>query len=136
MKQSVNQRWKFWIRREKIRRRKMVNLVFLISPLILLIVWWRGCVELEKRAVIKCEEEYNLSFAGVISNYQTNILAERSTFMLNDSIEITIPRSKKEVFVSNGDTIVKERGTHSYLVRWRYPSTAQRVFTFTMRCRD
>ena len=56
-------------------------------------------------------------FEGVISNYKTDILAERSTFNLNDTISITIPRNSKEMYLNDHDTILKVKDTNLYIVK-------------------
>lgn len=57
------------------------------------------------------------SFQGAVANYKTGILAIRSTFLLDDSVEITIPGSSKEVYLQDGDTVFKLLNTSVYIVK-------------------
>ena len=78
--------------------------------------------------------EKNLFFQGVVSNYTSDVFAETSTFLLNDSVRITIPRNSKEVFLSNGDTVFKWKDTSVYVVR-RDLHWPHAIDTFFFNCR-
>ena len=87
--------------------KKGLSVSYIVAPVIILFIWWRGCERIEKRFMAKCTLEKTLSFEGVVSGYKTDIFSEESTFLLNDTIRITIPRNSKEVSLHDGDTVKK-----------------------------
>jgi hypothetical protein len=90
---------------------------YLLTPVILIFALTKACNRVDKHYAAKCSQEKTLSFEGVITNYKTNIRAETSTFNLNDSFLITIPRSSKEMYINNDDTITKIKGANMYIVK-------------------
>lgn len=93
-------------------------ILILLSPVVVLYFLdelWKSADRQQRR---KCRREAALQFSGIVSQYTTDVFAETSTFCLNDSIGIQIPRSTKELFLSEGDTVFKDRGTNRYVV-WR-----------------
>ncbi len=98
---------------------------------------FRTCKIVDKRYEIKCQLEKTLSFEGIISNYKTDILAEKSTFYLNDTIFITVPRNSKELSLMDYDTIIKANGSNLYIVKrhilWK-GQTKQKIDTFVFAC--
>jgi len=99
--------------------RKILNVAFILAPITFLFIGWRACKRADKQYDAKCKLERTMQFEGVVSNYKTDIFAEKSTFLLNDTTQIIIPRSSKEVGLHNGDTVTKVAGQNVYLVRWQ-----------------
>ena len=95
----------------------IMNLVIGVSTLVIAIFYWRACEEFEKEYVKACTKEKDLEFFGIVSNYTSNVYKGTASFNLNDtSAFYTIPRSLKAMPLSEGDTILKKRGTNIYIV--------------------
>jgi hypothetical protein len=98
----------------------VIRLTYSLAIIALLFYWWATCNRIDKKYAARCVTERTLQFEGVVSNYQTDIFAEQSTFLLNDSAKISIPRSSKEIPLQDGDTITKLVGQNSYIIRWSH----------------
>jgi len=112
-------------------------IVYLTVPAILLLVFWKACNRAEKSYSVKCHKERPMAFEGVITNYKTDVLAEKSTFNLNDSISMTIPRNSKEMYLNDHDTIMKVKDTNLYIVKRSTLWTGQerkKIDTFNFNC--
>ena len=99
--------------------KKILTIAYIVAPVIFLFVWWRACERVDRQYNAKCKQERAQHFEGIVSNYKTDIFAEKFTFLLNDTIQVTIPRSSKEVGLRDGDTVTKVAGQNIYLVRWK-----------------
>ena len=97
--------------------KKTTNLLTLIFLFIVLIFFWKAKNNANKNEINKSDIEKKISFSGTISKYKTDIFAEKSTFIIDDSISITIPRNSKELFLNNGDEITKTKGNNFYIVK-------------------
>jgi hypothetical protein len=106
-------------------------LLVFIAPFVVLFLLNQVNIRITKREYNKWKKEKLIQFEGVVSDYKTDIRKEESSFLLNDSIRIIIPRSYKEVIVGNGDTIIKKEG-HSYIVKyWLYEDAKRHTYKFT-----
>jgi len=110
---------------------------YVVAPIVILFFFWRACNRVEKQYLTKCKLEKTLEFNGVISNYKTDIFAEKSTFLLNDSIPITIPRNSKEMHLNDHDTVIKFKDSNLYIVKsstlW-IGQTRKDIDTFRFEC--
>jgi hypothetical protein len=98
--------------------KKILVVGFILVPVIILFLWWRAGERVEKVYNANCKLEKRLKFEGIVSDYKTDIFAEKSSFRLNDSTLVTIPRSSKQVSLHNGDTVIKLLNQNSYVVKW------------------
>lgn len=95
---------------------KTVKLVGIALLLIAIFFFWRSSSRESNRYATSCAAEKTLHFTGFVSHYKTDVFAEKSTFLLNDSIQVTIPRNAKQVPLHDGDTVTKLAGQNTYIV--------------------
>jgi hypothetical protein len=110
------------------------GLLSLVVVLVGLVLWGKKA---DRAAEKKCQVERALQFEGVISNYQTDIESETSTFNLDsDNALYKIPRSSKELLLDDRDTIKKITGENSYIVRHNSGLWIHHIDTFKFECPD
>ena len=105
------------MRRKSNIEKKIVTLTTVTCVLIAIIFSIYTANKAQKPDIEKCYSEKVLAFEGVISNYKTDVLAEKSTFLLNDSVQFSIPRNIKEMYLNDGDTITKIKDSNIYVVK-------------------
>ena len=121
--------------------KKNMPIFLLVGMLIIWLVWWRACTTTNKNYIIKCKAERALEFNGVVTNYSSNVLEERSTFSLDGTGKFyTIPESSKAMYLTEGDTIIKLKNQNRYIVKrhdfGRNSLIKKAVDTFDFDCPD